>query len=61
VARYGYGPALAGAAVLALVAAAGFDMLMGGSQLLAAAGSKLLARAEVTGHGQSGERGLHDA
>jgi predicted MFS family arabinose efflux permease len=31
VARYGYGPTLAGAAVLALVAAGGFDVLMGGS------------------------------
>jgi MFS family permease len=61
VARYGYGPALAGAAALALAAAAGFDMLMGGSLPLTAAKSSLLAEAELTSHGQSGERGLHDA
>jgi predicted MFS family arabinose efflux permease len=46
VARYGYGPTLTGAAGLALVAAGGFDVLMGGSQPLAAAKSRVLAGAE---------------
>ena len=61
VARYGYGPTLAGAAVLALVAAGGFDILMGDSLRLPDSKTRVRAAPELSRNHQSGESGLHDA